>query len=414
MAQVAALILPCAALTGAEKTEKIPWTWSDEIIPDLGFDLDAARVIKVTSLEGTGDGSLRDALWKDGPRIIVFEVGGVIDLGKKDLTIKNPQVIVAGQTAPAPGITLIRGGISVSASQVLLQHLAIRPGDAGEKKGSGYTPDGISTSRAVHDVWVDHCSLTWAVDENLSASGYGAPEGEFTRRVYFRDCLVAEGLNDSSHEKGPHSKGTLILDGTREVAIVRCLYAANVERNPLFKPETSGVVVNCLMSSVGQRSLHAGGIPADDSKVSLAKVAAVGNVVLFAPHTKESGAVAEGPAEWFMEDNFGKNAVGEAIPQIRNGEALLDQAPVWPIGLKAIPSAEVIDFLSRNVGARPGQRDPIDHRIVTSAVEQSGKIIDSQEDVGGYPAYDPTTHPLEVPETGRREWLARMAQALTP
>src|SRR4051794_31381387 len=63
------------------------------------------RIIRVTTLAADGPGSLREAVEAKGPRIVVFEVGGVIDLGQKTLTIREPFLTIAGQTGPSPGIT---------------------------------------------------------------------------------------------------------------------------------------------------------------------------------------------------------------------------------------------------------------------------------------------------------------------
>ena len=73
--------------------------------------------IRVTNLNTKGPGSFRDALQASGPRIVVFEVGGAIDLNMRSISISNPFLTVAGQTAPSPGITLIRGGLSISTHQ---------------------------------------------------------------------------------------------------------------------------------------------------------------------------------------------------------------------------------------------------------------------------------------------------------
>src|SRR5947209_8626417 len=69
----------------------------------------AGTVLRVTTLGAEGPGSLRSALEAEEPRLIVFEVGGVIDLGGHSLEVRHPFVTIAGQTAPDPGITLIRG-----------------------------------------------------------------------------------------------------------------------------------------------------------------------------------------------------------------------------------------------------------------------------------------------------------------
>ena len=194
-------------------------------MPDVGFDLDQAKVFRVTNLNAKGEGSLAEALSAEGPRIVVFEVGGVIDLERKKLHIKNPEIVVAGQTAPKPGITIIRGSLTILASQTVVQHLRIRPGDAGQAKRSGWSPDGVTTDGTPTQVWIDHCSATWAIDEQISATSSTEAGAGAASRVTIRNCIIAEGLNDSSHPKGPHSKGTLVFGGIREVAIVGNLFA---------------------------------------------------------------------------------------------------------------------------------------------------------------------------------------------
>ena len=104
------------------------------------------RIIRVTTLAADGPDSLRAALDAPGPRTVVFEVGGVIDLAGSQLRLREPQVTVAGQTAPAPGITLVRGELLVATQDVILQHLFIRPGAYGRAKRSGQDHDGLSTA----------------------------------------------------------------------------------------------------------------------------------------------------------------------------------------------------------------------------------------------------------------------------
>src|SRR5215831_14982455 len=103
------------------------------------------KIIRVTTLAPTGPGSLTEALNTDGARIVVFEVGGVIDFAKQEIKIKNPFITIAGQTAPSPGITLIRTGIDVGTHDVIIQHIHVRTGQAGSGKRSGWEPDAFST-----------------------------------------------------------------------------------------------------------------------------------------------------------------------------------------------------------------------------------------------------------------------------
>ncbi len=129
------------------------------------------RILRVTTLDDSGPGSLRAAIEADGARMVVFEMGGVIDMRGQELRIKNPFITIAGQTAPNPGITIIKAAMNIATHDVIIQHLMIRPGEFGRTKKSGGDQDGISTVRGARDVIVDHCSLSWATDENLSISG---------------------------------------------------------------------------------------------------------------------------------------------------------------------------------------------------------------------------------------------------
>src|SRR3982750_2780496 len=103
------------------------------------------KIIRVTTLAAEGPGSLTAALETRGPRVIVFEVGGVIDLGGKSVKLREGKVTIAGQTAPDPGITLIKGELEVFAKDVIVQHISIRPGAYGRAKRSGNDHDGFST-----------------------------------------------------------------------------------------------------------------------------------------------------------------------------------------------------------------------------------------------------------------------------
>ncbi|MBQ0072454.1 MAG: hypothetical protein KBS81_11490, partial [Spirochaetales bacterium] len=79
------------------------------------------RIIRVTNLNASGPGSFTEAIKAEGPRTVVFEVGGVIDLEKQQIKINNPYLTIAGQTAPSPGITIIRGGLTINTHDVVIQ-----------------------------------------------------------------------------------------------------------------------------------------------------------------------------------------------------------------------------------------------------------------------------------------------------
>ena len=385
------------------------------------------KIIRVTTLAAKGPGSLREALDTKGPRIVVFEVGGVIDLGVETVKISEPFLTIAGQTAPQPGITLIRGGIDITAHDVIIQHIRVRPGDAGMAKMSGHDFDAISTVGA-YNVIVDHCSMTWATDENLSASGTrfkgDTPEQwreGTSHRITFSNNIIAEGLANSTHAKGEHSKGSLIHDNARDILIIGNLYAQNVERNPFFKGGTQGWVVNNLIYNSGQRALHYNLIAAEwaGHPYQDGRLAAVGNVMRAGPNTPTTATFfmfgGSGELDLYLHDNIAVDRIGNPLPmQGRYTTAavsprMLKTAPALPFGVKPIPATQVQDAVIANVGARPWDRDDIDRRILENTIEGRGHILDSQDEVGGYPKHAETRQAF-VPG----DWNLETMESLKP
>jgi pectate lyase len=376
------------------------------------------KIIRVTNLESEGKGSFREALETKGKRIVVFEVGGVIDLKQSVLRITEPFLTIAGQTAPSPGITLIRGGFSVSTHDIIMKHICVRPGDAGQAKKSGWEPDGMSTSGGdAYNIIIDHCSFTWAVDENLSASGRRTEGPDSTsHRITFSNNIIAEGLSNSSHTKGPHSKGSLIHDFCRDIAIVGNLYAHNVQRNPYFKAFTEGVVANNLIYNPGGVAIQMSFVPNEWTGAKYqpknGKISVVGNILHKGIDSREHIALVGNKGDAFMEDNLAFEKNGKPA-KLTSGEiVILTEKPSWPSNFNALPSSKVEDYIVANAGARPKDRDPIDQRIIDDFLNRRGKIIDSQEEIGGYPLYEKTYRKLDIPDKNIGKWLADMAAEL--
>src|SRR5260370_8872302 len=346
-------------------------------------------VLRVTTLDADGPGSLRSALEDDRPRLVVFEVGGVIDLGGQSLIVTNPHLTIAGQTAPDPGITIIRGGLTVETYDVVVQHIAVRPGD-----GARGAPDALGAHRGragpVHHVLFDHCSATWAIDENLSASGRAdvdsSEDADVTAHdITMRDCLIAEGLAHATHPKGSHSMGKLIDDGVRNVVIEGCLYAHNNERNPRLKGGSTSRIIGNVMYNWGSACVGVGR-RGNRRMLQPAEATLIGNVAIAGLDTRDRALVknVDPGARVTLRDNF----VVAAHP--RNVAA-------WANAARVLRSAR----------SRPAHRDPIDARIVRSVIDGTGRIIDSQDQVGGYPIPPPTQRALVVPHgvAERRPWL---------
>ena len=377
-----------------------PMGWAAETKGGAG-----GQIIRVTNLNAEGPGSLRAAIETKGPRIVVFEVGGVIDLGAKTLKIEEPYLTVAGQTAPSPGITLIRGGLDIAGHDVIVQHIRIRAGSAGGTWRQGPDFDSISTV-AAYNVVVDHCSLTWGTDENLSASGprfTGATQADWqagtSHRITYSNNIIAESLAHSSHPKGEHSKGSLIHDNASDILIIGNVYAHNYERNPLFKGGVHGTIVNNIIYNPGQRALHYN-LMANEwgaTKPVNGQMTAVGNVLRGGQDTAAGMPFlmigGEGDLDYHGRDNLMVDRWGQPLPELgsygQTGAKIIrhDRPIDWPAGLVALPAIQVETHVLTHAGARPWDRDGDDVRVLADVAEGRGEIIDNENETGGYPKH---------------------------
>jgi pectate lyase len=372
------------------------------------------EIIRVTTLALTGPGSFLEAIRKPGRRIVVFEVGGVIDLAESTVKIAEPYLTIAGQTAPRPGITLIRGGIDITTHDVVIRHIRVRPGDGGRARLSGNDYDAISTI-AAYDVIIDHCTLTWATDENLSASGprfTGSTPEEWRKgtshRITFSNNIIAEGLADSVHVKGEHSKGSLIHDNVSDILIINNLYAHNRERSPLFKGGVRGAIVNNLIYDPGQRAIHYNLIAEEwgDHPYQTGEMTVIGNVMRGGQSTPDRVPLitigGSGDVAIYERDNVAVDRFGAPLPlrgSYTNAPVRILKLVPTPIpGVTPMPASQVQDFVVKNAGARNWDRDHEDARVVADTIEGRGYIIDSQSEWGGYPKDAPTRAPFDPSE----------------
>ena len=362
-------------------------------------------ILRVTTLAESGPGSLRAAIETAGPRIVVFEVGGVIDLAKTRLAMTEPFLTIAGQTAPAPGITLIRGGIVVSTHDVVVRHIAVRTGcgrnAAHGRLGHRHLLDpGRRARRDRRPLLASPGPPTRTCRPPARASRATTPRRGAQRtshRITFSNNLIAEGLADSSHGKGEHSKGTLIHDNASDILIIGNLYAHNYERSPLFKGGARGMVVNNLIYNPGPRAVHYNLIAEEwvEHPYEVGQLALIGNVLRAGPSTPPDLAFfmlgGSGDLELYRADNLAVDRIGQPLPQLgfyTTGRARLielEQRPALPPGVVPLAAIDVQDAVIREAGARPWDRDPIDRRIVADTIEGRGRIIDDQSEVGGYP-----------------------------
>ncbi|WP_324827734.1 pectate lyase family protein [Qipengyuania zhejiangensis] len=335
------------------------------------------QIVKVTTLDDSGPGSLRECIELDGPRVCVFEVAGVIRFTSKRPAIRNGFITIAGETAPGDGITLSHAGgdtgftplAIADTHDVIVRHLRMRMDRAGTDRGAN---DAITIANS-RDVIIDHVSTSWALDENIGAWGDND-------RLTISRSILAEGIPR-------HDKCALLASdpkGPQNISFLGNLCAHNGDRNPdVNVPPASCVdVVNNVFYNAQSQFTEVwesyGGSP----------VNIVGNSYIAGPDTNRGRAAAidrsirgsKGPARIYQADN---RNIG--IPMLTGsvGNALASD-PVCPLRIEAVDAEAAYEAVLEEAGAFP--RDAVDRRIVGEVRSGGGGI---RQSAGTMPELDP-------------------------
>lgn len=363
------------------------------------------RVLTVTNLNDSGEGSFRDAVEQTGARIVVFAVDGTIEL-KSPLRINNDSITIAGQSAPGDGICLKDYPLVVNASNVIIRYIRVRVGDRYHLDS-----DGVGGGRyGQKNVILDHLSVSWSIDECLSIYK--------TENLTVQWCLVAHSLNTSVHTKGSHGFGGIW--GGYKATFHHNLLANHASRNPRFSSVDGTKWVdyrNNVVYNWGFKTAYGGGHHAEINMVN--------NYYKPGPasqHHRLLDVAEDGTGRYYVAGNV---MAGDDAVTRDNHSAITDCAgkcyipgrksagPDSGISPEAIPTsgeecasclvdspfpsepihedAPVVAYqrILESVGCSFSQ-DSYDREVLRQVREGIGTfgtngIINSQEDVGGWP-----------------------------
>ena len=346
------------------------------------------KVIYVTNLNDVGEGSLRDALGKQGPRIILFKVSGSIPLSRS-LDINKGDVTIAGQTAPGEGITITGYPVKIKANNVIIRYLRFRMGDRNKVEDDAINCMGGHNGKpAFKNIIIDHCTMSWSTDE--CATFYG------NQNFTLQWCLISESLKKSVHLKGEHGYGGIW--GGDGASFHHNLLAHHDSRNPRFChpgiTDVAGVIDfrNNVIYNWGKNSAYGG---------NTRTINMVNNYFKPGPATEKNRSRIFQPylpcGKFYIDGNYvdGNQKVTNSnwLGVKPKGEVKMDTVMLWnPLPFEEVstqPAEQAYKAVLEKAGASFA-RDKIDSRIVEEVKEGTytfGKngLIDSQEQVGGYP-----------------------------
>jgi dienelactone hydrolase len=375
-------------------------------------------VIEVTNLNDSGPGSLRFAVEAAGPRTVVFRVSGNILLNSR-LTITHPFITIAGQTAPGDGICLTRFPLAVETDEVIVRHIRSRSSDEAFR-GPGSSAEGMDsiTINSGSNIVIDHCSASWSVDENLSTSVQ--PHGRPLEKVSVQWCIVGESLNRSVHiSPQSHGYGTLAKGGFgAQYSYHHNLYVHNNSRNPypgnysdvsidpigLTFDFRNNVIFNWMNSYAGYNT--------QGGANSVTRMNFVANYYKAGPNSAGNHAFFERVLA--SKGYFDGNWMNGARPD--DPWSLVRWDPKWntsqiaafklsmpsPVcdGITMDDASTAFARVLADAGATRPKRDSVDTRLVSDVVNGTGRIIDDEAEVGGWPALNSAPPPIDTDHDG--------------
>lgn len=368
------------------------------------------KVIEVTNLNDSGAGSLRKAINTTGARIVIFRVSGNIQL-QSELKISKPYITIAGQTAPCDGICLKNRQLVVVTDQVIIRFLRVRPGD-----NAGKAIDSISASKG-KNIIIDHCSASWSVDETLSVTCQPTKPSPLLDNVTVQWCMITESLNCSVHPKGCHGCGSLLRGSYGgKYSFHHNLYAHHYRRNPFagnyidYNTDPKGLILDFRNNVIyNWRGQYAGWNGPEDSVV---KMNFVGNYYKKGPDSTNNYAFLVNPRTTHNRAYFSDNYINGSCPNDPwslvkfkdfTGAEKMAYKQAKSIAVESVTTDDAITAYKKvlaDAGATLPKRDAVDTRVVNDVINGTGKIIDDEAEVGGWPKLKSTKPPIDTDHDG--------------
>lgn len=353
------------------------------------------KVLTVTNLNDSGEGSLRAAVQAKFPRIVVFAVSGTVHLESPLLILSD--VTVAGQTAPGDGICVADYPVQLKGNNIIVRYMRFRMGDRNQKGGKvdGNGGDDAFGGTRNKNLIVDHCSASWSTDEVFSIYGGDSTTVQWN--------LIAEPLNYSYHfetgDTGYEHHGYGAIWGGKHSSYHHNLIAHCNSRTPRWDgirniPEENCDFVNNVLYDWGHNNVYAG----EGGHYNM-----VNNYYKYGPSTAKSVMyrVANpwskppsiGFGKWYINGNYvdgspevtADNWKGVTLENGKTNDLDLVRAASSPFALVPVETQqakEAYESVLKNAGAVLPRRDTLDERIVHEVKTRTGRMIDVQ---GGYP-----------------------------
>jgi len=415
------LSLAAVFAVGAQNKERPPAFPGAEGFGRFAVGGRGGDVYHVTDLNDDGPGSLRYGVKNaKGPRTIVFDLSGTIQL-KSELRITQSNLTIAGQTAPGDGITLRDQTVSLkNCHDIIIRYIRLRLGDKNKKPG-GY--DTLTTDD-IAEVILDHVSLSWAID--------GTHDLRRGKNVTVQWCVFSEALNDSIHEKGPHAMCASYRDLSGPLTLHHNLFTTCRDRHPTLGSAKEGdplTVVdfrnNVIYNWSGATNFCDHFVnavnnywrPGPETKPQSLPIAMKGGL----PHAARgfmAGNVFEGHDDW-TKNNYAALDFQRWLGPNSNYKyagTLADWKADAPDLGDNVPATQSAQDACEQVLARAGaslQRDAVDARVINNVREHKGRLINSQDQVGGWPTLKTLPAPKDSDGDGMPdEW--ETAHGLNP